>query len=103
MYNGYDPTLSLLKALVQSLVGELRFKKTHSKALPSIKGKKNKERKGHTGRKSKERNQDGKTTVTEMKTVFERLSSRKDTAKERISEFEEISKTKKQREKNNLK
>ena len=38
-----------------------------------------------------------------MKTVFERLSSRKDTAKERISEFEEISKTKKQREKNNLK
>ena len=42
MYNGYDPTLSLLKALVQSLVGELRFKKTHSKALPSIKGKKKK-------------------------------------------------------------
>ena len=38
-----------------------------------------------------------------MKTVFERLSSRMDTAKERISEFEEISKTKKQREKKNLK
>ena len=40
MSSGYDPTLSLLKALVQSLVGELRFKKTHSKALPSIKEKK---------------------------------------------------------------
>ena len=44
MSNDHDSTLSLLKALVQSLVGELRFKKTHSKALPSIK-KKEKEKK----------------------------------------------------------
>ena len=54
MYNGYDPTLSLLKALVQSLVGELRFKKTYSKALPSIKGKK-KKRKKRTYWKKKQR------------------------------------------------
>ena len=44
MSNDHDSTLSLLKALVQSLVGELRFKKTHSKALPSIKKKRKKEK-----------------------------------------------------------
>ena len=46
---------------------------------------------------------EAKTTVIETKEVFERLTSRMDTAKERISEFEEMSigtsKTKKQREK----
>ena len=86
MSNDHDSTLSLLKALVQSLVGELRFKKTHSKALPSIKKKKKKkERKGHIEKKKrKERNQDSKTTVTEMKEVFERLTSRIDTAKENL-------------------
>jgi len=45
MSNDHDSTLSLLKALVQSLVGELKFKKTHSKALPSIKKKKRKRKK----------------------------------------------------------
>ena len=45
MSNDHDSTLSLLKALVQSLVGELRFKKTHSKALPSIKKKRKRKEK----------------------------------------------------------
>ena len=61
MSNDHDSTLSLLKALVQSLVGELRFKKTHSKALPSIKKKKkkkrkrNEERKGHIEKKKEKK------------------------------------------------
>ena len=55
MSNDHDSTLSLLKALVQSLVGELRFKKTHSKALPSIKKKRKRKKEKDILKKKKEK------------------------------------------------
>ena len=55
MSNDHDYTLSLLKALVQSLVGELRFKKTHSKALPSIKKKRKTKKEKYILKKKKEK------------------------------------------------